>query len=102
MRLGDAVILFGKPLASVLWCTSSWHFLDLGPNLSGNDFLYEGRIFFQGNIQVDVLTQESQFDPQMLVTSITYYYPADEPPYRFDTPPWQGFVRVDVPKVCTW
>jgi hypothetical protein len=95
MRLGDAVILFGEPLASVLCPTGM-------ANLSGKvSRLYRGRVFFQGNIEVSFFSDESRFDPQMPVEMITYYYPAGEPPYRFDTPPWRGFARVDDPVICS-
>jgi hypothetical protein len=94
MRLGDALLLFGEPLASVL--CPSW---PVYPPQSGSR-IYKGNVFFQGNIEATVVSGESRFDPHMPVTSITYLYPADEPPYRFDTPPWRGFARVNDQEVC--
>jgi hypothetical protein len=96
LRLGDAVTLFGEPLVSTL-CPST----RINPS-SGKFYpLYEGSLFFQGNIGVATISDESRFDPQMPVEKIAYIYPADEPPYRFDTPPWRGFARVDDREFCS-
>ncbi len=93
IRLGEAVILFGEPLASALCPLVSGRV----SSFSG----FSGTVFFQDNIEVGVVSYESRFDPQMRVWSITYHYPAEEPPYRFDMPPWRGFAGVDDQGFCS-
>jgi hypothetical protein len=95
LQLGDALLLFGEPLASDL--CPSWPVYP--PRVGFRTYM--GSVFFQSNIDVTVVSGESRFDPHTPVTSITYFYPADEPPYRFDMPPWRGFARVDDREFCS-
>jgi hypothetical protein len=72
--LGQAIALFNDPVA-VEMCQ------------------HYARVFFAHDIEV-VVAGESfpALDPQQNVLLVRFLYPSDEPPYRFDTPAWRGFI----------
>jgi hypothetical protein len=84
LSLGDTILLFGNPIASE-YC------MRLG--------LYYAFVYFPDNVEVRTRgespiqsgTTMPRYDPTMRVFIVRYHYPADEPPYAFDTPRWQGF-----------
>ncbi len=102
MRLGDAVAIFGAPVVSTL----CWRFDNNQPNLAGKlprPFL-GAHVYFNGDVEVlaynPTRPTERRFDPDMVVWSVTYNYPDQEPPYRFDAPIWRGFTVADDSPVC--
>ncbi len=88
LLLGDAVALFGEPVAaSLCW----WNM-----NIAGMpNYFLRGRVFFSGNIEAWVYDLKQpmvrHYTPDMIVFTLRYHYPAAEPPYQFDTPRWPGF-----------
>lgn len=90
LRLGDTVALFGEPVAaSLCW----WNM-----NIAGMpSYFLRGRVFFRGNVEAWVYDRKQpmarHYTPDMIVFTLRYHYPADEPPYPFDTPRWPGFKK---------
>jgi hypothetical protein len=80
LTLGDAMGLYGVPKVGLL-CSR------LG-------FAY-AEFHFGNDIEVRAINPRDRelmrLDPHMVIFSIRYYYPSEEPPYRFDAPLWQGF-----------
>src|SRR5262245_36391270 len=102
LRLGDAIAVFGEPLVSTL----CWRFDNIQPNIAGKmprPFL-GAHIFFSDNVEVFAYSPsrptERRFDPGMVVWSVTYNYPDDEPPYHFEAPGWRGFTTAADAPVC--
>lgn len=72
--LGQAIALFDEPVA-VEMCQTYAH------------------IYFEHDVEVVVAGRRSPaLDPQQSILLVRFLYPSSEPPYRFDTPPWQGFI----------
>jgi hypothetical protein len=90
LRLGDAVALFGEPVAaSLCW----WNM-----NIAGMpNYFLRGRVFFKGNVEAWVYDLKQplvrHYTPDMIVFTLRYHYPAEEPPYPFDAPHWPGFKK---------
>ncbi len=81
MRLGEALAIFGTPVASTVCLQANAEY---------------AAVYFADNVSViTLLTEPSQpsLDPNTPVYVVRYEYPSSEPPYRFDTPPWRGFIQ---------
>lgn len=87
LSLGDTILLFGNPVAAE-YCVR------LG--------FYYAFVYFPDNVEVRARGESPiqsgaaapRYDPTMQVFMVRYHYPADEPPYAFDTPRWRGFTYV--------
>jgi hypothetical protein len=84
LRIGDMMGIYGQPLAVRYIFTGSGLFAS---------------VFFNNNVEVIVhksfrLCQSVWISPDTPVSSIMYHYAADEPPFEFDTPAWQGFKAI--------
>ena len=97
-NLGDAITIFGDPIVSTL----CWRF-DAVPGNVQHPFL-AAHVYFPGNIEVLAYNpldpRDKRYVPGMAIWSIMYDYPANEPPYRFDAPRWQGFTAASDDQVC--
>jgi hypothetical protein len=86
LRLGDAIVLFGEPIASRL-CQVARGQVAPNPQVVAH-------IFFKGNIYVMASrsggSTERRFDPNMVVNWV-FYYSAIEPLTDPSTPRWLGF-----------
>jgi hypothetical protein len=86
--LADALMEFGTPAASQL-C------IRLG--------IVYSIVYFPNNVEVRArsnrLNPLPQYTLDMGVFVVRYHYPANEPPYQFDTPQWHGFSRLP-PDFC--
>jgi hypothetical protein len=89
-RLGDAVALFGSPTASTLcmWNTR----IDNMPSQ-----VLRARIYFKDYVEVWAYNLRQPlalvYDPNMMVYSVNFNYPSEDPFYQPDTPRWRGFAR---------
>jgi hypothetical protein len=96
--LGEAIQLFGEPIAANL-CLD---FDRVNPTLQ-LPFM-DAHLHFRNNIEVKAYhpfePRAQRYDPQMVVFLIRYNYPALEPPYRYDTPPWEGFGALRSDQAC--
>ncbi len=85
LRLGDAITLFGEPVASQLCRT--WRGLH-------SDLEVVAHIYFKGNIVVMAYNperpSEARLDPDMEVR-LMFYYQAQKPAVDDELPPWHGF-----------
>ncbi len=99
LRLGDAIMIFGDPIVASL----CWQAGGSAPAGFPRPFL-RAHVYFPGNVEVLAANperpRELRYDPNMIVWSLMYSYPADEPPYAFDIPPWRGFVKTRLGQVC--
>lgn len=92
--LGDALIRYGRPIGA-LACVR-----------------FTGRVrvhitvdvYFSGNVQVRAYNEPDatllRTTPEMIVSLVRYHALADEPPYRFDLPAWNGFRALQENKGC--
>jgi hypothetical protein len=89
LLLGEAIQLFGEPVAATL-CLD---FDRINPTLQPP--FMDAHLHFRNNIEVKayhpLALRAQRYDPQMVVWLVRYNYPGLEPPYRFDTPRWGGF-----------
>jgi len=88
MRLGEALTIFGTPVASTVCLTPGAEYAAL---------------YFPNDISVITLIDEAAhpaLDPNTAVYVVRFDYPSTEPPYRFDTPPWRGFIQWHGQPVC--
>jgi hypothetical protein len=82
--LGDAIRLFGEPIASIM--------CEPGP----------ANIYFKGSIMVITASYSPRFDPHMQVSNLAYLS-ADQAWYEPQTPLWRGFHGRRNDKHCvTW
>jgi hypothetical protein len=96
--LGEAIQLFGEPIAANL-C------LDFDRVAPGLQLPFMGaHLHFRNNIEVKAYhpfaPRASRYDPQMIVFLVRYNYPGIEPPYRYDTPRWGGFGALRSDQAC--
>lgn len=87
-QLGDAIALFGPPVASTL----CWWYTRL-PNMPGQ--VLRARVYFRDNIEVWAYSQRQPMsfllDPTMAVYLVNYS--DHRSPFRSDMPTWRGFKR---------
>jgi hypothetical protein len=89
LLLGEAIQLFGEPVAATL-CLDYVRI-----NATKNPPFMNAHLHFRNNIEVKayhpLVPRVQRYDPQMVVWLVRYNYPGLEPPYRFDVPRWGGF-----------
>lgn len=94
LRLGDAILMYGGPEAGRL-CVRS---------ITRSRGYLSASIFFPGGLEMRAYhplhPSLPRFEPDMIVYSVRYHYVTLEPPYRFDTPTWRGFVSSPTQKGC--
>ncbi|MEP7289169.1 MAG: hypothetical protein ABI947_25735 [Chloroflexota bacterium] len=85
--LGEALVLFGKPLAV---------------NLCSRLGFLSARMFFANEVEIMLWQQQpvQRLDPTMRLYLVRYHYPSDEPPFQFDSPVWQGFRLLGDLPIC--
>jgi hypothetical protein len=90
-RLGDAMALFGSPVASTIcgWSNTM-------PNMPR--MVVMARLYFGDNVEVWAYNRQNPlifaYDPTMVVYLVSYHSANDWPLYQSGTPRWQGFVRL--------
>jgi hypothetical protein len=84
-KLGDAVLLFGRPEAGTL-CVRS---------ITRSRAYMSASVYFRGGLEIrayhPLQPSAPRFDPDMVVYAVRYNVVSEDPPYRFDAPAWHGF-----------